>query len=289
MNFQESRCDNMNVKPFEISMKNQVIDLIIKIDKGVESKYLENIFNHNFSSDPKGYVLFNKVDEIVGFIGTIFASRNGMKTCNITSYIVMEKYRIYSLKLVKEVLNNEGVTFTTFTAIEPVSNLFSKMKFIPLTMSKTIFLLPNLKYNNQINHISSIEEMIELVNDNDKTIILDHKNYNINIDLFVNKSTNEYCLIISNKFNLKNINTLSFYYVSNDQFFSNYNKQISSKLSKKYKCILGIIPDNFKSAQSVRKIKTMTFEHSMLMYKSDNLETDDIDMLYSEMILLQIA
>ena len=84
----------------------------LKKQKYLEFSKIETVLKNNFiSSYPFGYIMKNKKNNIVGFMGTIFSIRTmGYKErvyCNIHTWIVDEVFRLNSFLLLTELVKKK--------------------------------------------------------------------------------------------------------------------------------------------------------------------------------------
>ena len=81
---------------------------------------------------PIGYMMLNRNNAVVGFVGTWFSERKikGYENifCNIHSWIVQQEYRLYSFYLIS-LLNKKNINLTAFTPVESLKGLLLKFGF----------------------------------------------------------------------------------------------------------------------------------------------------------------
>lgn len=93
-----------------------------------------------------GFVLRDR-GNIVGGIGAIYAQREiggkQERTCNITSWCVLDQYRQQSTRLLMALIGQPGLHFTNFSPTKVVAGILQFMKFKPLDGRQAIlFNLP---------------------------------------------------------------------------------------------------------------------------------------------------
>ena len=207
----------------------------------LDSKKVEEIIKNRFNNEtPFGYVLKNKKNEIVGFMGTIFSFRNydrDFKLCNVHTWIINEEYRYHSyLPLIP--LVDENYSITAFTPIKSLSGLLEKFGFEKIKMNyRVILLFSLLKKNNFL--IETNDTAIEkLLKGNDLKIYKDYKKTSclkfVIIDRF-NKSENIF--VIGSKKRKKFFNILDLLYVSNNKKLKKIWPEFSSIILKKFKIL----------------------------------------------------
>ncbi|WLA67647.1 GNAT family N-acetyltransferase [Bradyrhizobium diazoefficiens] len=85
---------------------------------GIDAATWRQLFDHQWSDHGRGFILLDG-NAVVGFIGAITARRevNGkaVLVCNLSSWVVRAQYRGWGLALLASVLQDESVTYTSFT------------------------------------------------------------------------------------------------------------------------------------------------------------------------------
>ena len=94
---------------------------------------IENLISFQKSEKyPIGYMMFNRNNAAVGFVGTWFSERKikGYENifCNIHSWIVQQEYRLYSFYLIS-LLNKKNINLTAFTPVKSLKGLLLKFGF----------------------------------------------------------------------------------------------------------------------------------------------------------------
>ena len=117
----------------------------LKEQKYIKFDKIKKVLKINFISDyPFGYVIRNQYGNIVGFMGTIFSTRNHNNAnnilCNIHTWIVDKKYRINSFLLLTPLLE-KNITMTAFTPVKTLVGLLEKLGFEKIKMKYRIVYL----------------------------------------------------------------------------------------------------------------------------------------------------
>jgi hypothetical protein len=90
-----------------------------------------------------GWVLVDS-DDVVGFISTIFSERTiggeTVRFCNMSNWIVKDKYRSHSLALHAKVVADKSVTVTNLSPTPQVLKLMEKLGFTLMDKSERIIL-----------------------------------------------------------------------------------------------------------------------------------------------------
>ena len=119
----------------------------LKRQKYLEFTKIESILKNNFiRSYPFGYIMKNKKNSIVGFMGTIFSIRAlGYKErvfCNIHTWIVDETFRLNSFLLLTKLIEKK-FTLTAFTPVKTLVGLLEKFGFVKVRMNYRVIFLFN--------------------------------------------------------------------------------------------------------------------------------------------------
>ena len=201
------------------------------------NKIIQINYNQKF---PYGYVLKNQLDEMVGFLGTIFSLREQKKTnykyCNLHTWIVNETYRVNGYSLILPLLN-EDCQITTFTPIKTLVTLYEKLGFKKLKMKYRIVFLPKsllLKTNNEFELKEIDSAMEKKLNESELKLFKDHQHLPCLKFLIINKhNQSKNIFIIAKVKKKKYFNVLDFLYVSNsyelNQNWSNASLLIANK------------------------------------------------------------
>ena len=252
---------------------------------------IEKILQNNFiSNHPIGYVIKNQNNDIVGFMGTIFSYKeadNEKKTfCNIHTWIVDDKHRIYSYLLLIPLIEKK-VVLTAFTPVKTLVGLLEKFGFKKIKMQYRIIFLLNL-----FNFINKNDFTIEKNSSAIKKILNEHdlkiyENYiNIPCEKFtiLNKRDNsKYIFVVASKVKKKMFQVLNLFYVSdNNEMKKNWHiikKKIANEFDLSFCCqyffdeYYSSIPNNFFSKSLDKEICIKNLENQ-----------NKLDTLYSDLI-----
>ena len=252
---------------------------------------IENLIS--FQKDeqyPIGYVMINKSNIVVGFVGTWFSKRKvkGYENifCNIHSWIVQEEYRLYSFYLIS-LLNKKNINLTALTPVESLKGLLLKLGF----EKKEIFykLILNVKFfafykkNYEItNDKKDIEKQLDKIN-------LDIYNFYSNKVyknfLIKNMKEEKNVFVIGCFLRKKGLKIFNFFYVSDrDYFRKNWDKItniISSELNVYFfsEYILGNDEKIFPDKIFFSKIKKKE------IYVRSKNELCNLDLLNSDLVI----
>ncbi|MFN2512396.1 MAG: hypothetical protein ABR568_13390 [Pyrinomonadaceae bacterium] len=248
------------------------------------------LFTNNWrsSEDFCGYLLLGD-GEVKGFLGLLFSTRtiNGKreKFCNLTSWIVREQYRNHSLRLLLEALKLQSYTITNFTPSNTVAAILKKVGFTEMeTAHRILFPIPSA-FMGHSNHrcVFDLENIRHELNERDRAIFDDHCHLPCRHVLI--SSENDYCyLVFKNKVH-RHLPFARSHHVSNRPLFRSAIDSVRNKICWKLK-IAGLMVDERYLGGSRFKYSSEYPQQCPAFFRSATVGHDDIDTLYSEMILL---
>ena len=238
---------------------------------------------------PIGYMMLNRNNAVVGFVGTWFSERKikGYENifCNIHSWIVQQEYRLYSFYLIS-LLNKKNINLTAFTPVESLKGLLLKFGFEKKEISyKTILNFKLFKFNKNYKIIKNKEDIEKRLN-----------KINLNIYNFYSKKVYKNFLIRDIKeekdifiigclLRKKSFQIFNFFYVSDKNYFrKNWDKItniIASELSVYFfsEYVLGDNENIFPDKIFLSKIKKKE-----IYIKSKNALCN-LDLLNSDLVI----
>jgi len=263
-------------------------------DPSLEKNQWRQLFINTWGNF-EGYCGYGLVarDEIVGFLGTVFSKRylNGKeyKFCNLSSWIVKPKYRAKSISLLWPVLKLKDYTITNLTCAPTLYNLFKKLGFKDLGSFRVIFPpIPPYKLNYGKSKYCIIEDQSIInkrLSHNDLLIFNDHINYKC-IHIIIAGDNGE-CYIVATRVRKKGLPFIYIHYISNLFIFTELIYKTALQILVKHKSMGIMVDERLLRSQKFSlaiKNKAPVFK----VYKSLSLPPDDIDNLYTELILLNL-
>jgi hypothetical protein len=226
-------------------------------------------------------------EQVVGFLGTLFSRRqiNGIPHdfCNLSTWIVKEDYRGMSLMLLFEALKQEGYTITNLTA-NKVAGILIRFGFKDLALTYSMVLpvllpavlLPGLK-------ITEDKQAIEAqIKGEARSVFLDHKDMKCRHMLIQGKGRQ--CYLIFDIIKKKGLPVMRIHHISNPAWFASNAYRISPHACLQTGTFGMLVNNNLLHGSKVWNAFQMKQLHRMV-YKSDTLSSQDIDMAYSELQL----
>ena len=202
--------------------------------------------------------------------------------CNLAAWCVLEKYRSYSLRLIRALLAQEGYNFTDFSPSGSVVPVNTRLNFSHLDVATA--LVPNLPWplwSGGVRVISEPQEIERTLRGRDFDIYRDHARMAAARHVVVVKG-DEACYVIFRKDRRKNLPLFaSVLYVGNPKLFRLIARYVFRHLLVRYG-----IPATLAELRVVGdrpKPSIMLKSPRPKMYRSVGLRSDQIDYLYSEL------
>ena len=263
----------------------------LKKQKFLEFKKIESILESSKSNEfPIGYIMISKNNKIIGFMGSFFSKKKinnqQITTCNIHTWIVDKKIRIYSFFLMTPLLE-KNLNLTAFTPIESLKGLLKKSGLKECSL-KTVFNI-NFRFLNIFNKKIFItdQSLFNKENLNKKEIELLTKFSSENFIKFklTNSDKNENIFVVGSKTKIKNIPCLKFVYISDKENFSKLWSKIAPKIFLKYGFLVFLEIYFEKNQQAIPKnlFFSKTKEKYVYAKRTSLLSSEDI--LNSDLIV----
>lgn len=237
-----------------------------------------------------GYVLEDR-KHIVGFLGLIFSNRviNGQKEkfCNLTSWVVEEKFRNQSIFLLLPVLKLENYTLTIHTSSKETYAVARKLGFVdleshfrvilPFPSIKTLFSSCQVNVNGK--NLNKILEWDSL------EVYKDHLKFKC-FHVYIRSSIGN-CYLVGARVFRKSLPFAQIYHISDSKVFAKFSSYIASVVSLKIKTIAVLVDERFLDGNVIWQSYSCSLSNPRV-YKSNSLERSNIDLLYSELPVLNI-
>ena len=252
----------LKLKPvyFNSDLKIKTFDYL-KNQKYLKYREIKKFIQNEFLSDyPFGFVVLDKNNKIIGFLGTMFSSRFNKNYsyiyCNLHTWIIDEDKRFLFFSEGAKILNPIFNYKSSFFA-KPAKGLirlferYYKMETLNMKYRISFILKPsNLSFRRNFEIIDDEKSVLRILSDDDKKIYNDHKNMNCYKFLISsNKDINENVFVVAMIKKKKFIfNVLELIYVSNAEFFKQNWKSFIFNICKKFRIVFCannyLVPEN---------------------------------------------
>lgn len=244
--------------------------------------------------DHCGYVLVDGSD-IVGFLGMIFSERQmgttKVKLCNLTSWVVHERFRAESLKLLMPLRQMNDYVVTNFTANRTVSQLsLSLFRFREL--EKHWVVIPPVptwslvKALGRCRIITDVTEIERMIAGPDLEILADHRD--VGCHHLVIESLDAYCYVVYHRARKKRIRVAHIDYISNAKVFGDAIGVARLAIAFGSRALAVVVDERllrgWRPALSFRY--AMPKPSPRIYRPARDIDPALIDTLYSELVLL---
>jgi hypothetical protein len=237
-----------------------------------------------------GYVLEGE-EGIVGFLGLIFSRRsiNGkeIKFCNITSWVVAEKFRSQSLSLFLPVLKLKDYTLTIHTASKETYAVARKLGFQDLESHFRVILpLPSVS-----TWLTSCKIEVDgknfgkILTGEALQVYKDHLAFKC-FHVHVRTPLGE-CNLIGTRVYRKKLAFSQIHHISHSKIFSKFAGRIAMAICSRINTVAIVVDERFLQGNTVMLSKVFPLPYPRVC-KPGLLGVNDIDLLYSEFPVLNL-
>lgn len=267
-------------------------ELLVILDAKRPKEEWRRIFTHGWAGDEayNGYALLDN-GEIVGFLGLIFArlpTADGAEPlCNVTSWIVKDRYRGEAALLVLPLRKLSGYTLTNLSSNRTAYEVFTRLGFDVLETHKRIFLPPPPAFGRQGYRAVVIvepEEILPRLEGRDVKLFDDHRTCARHLLI---EGEDGYCYVIFTSGRRRRLPCARIHYFSNPARLPPLLPTLQRSLWKHHGLVLAEcderMVEGLELARSVRKRLSIP-----RLFRSSRLSNHQIPNLYSEIPLLNL-
>ena len=220
---------------------------------------------------PIGYIMKHiDKDSIVGFVGPKFVKKskknNDNFTCNIHSWIVHKKHRLYSFFLISKILR-KNFQLTAFTPVLPLKGLLIKMGFEKKSIYEkfllNLFPIYLKKKKFEISKLKKINGLIEIE--------------------FINKDSSTVILLIGSLSEKKKIKIFKILSINNVNLFKNNFNEIIKLISKKLDVLFFSEYLTNEDENFMPSINILSFKKKREIYVKSSSKLSKIDLFNSDL------
>jgi len=252
------------------------------------------IFEYQWERDENhcGLILMDG-DKTVGFLGMIFSRRRindkTEKFCNLTSWYVHKDYRSRAISMILSLHGMKDYTITDLTPAKHVYKIQNKLGFKDLDAEGRLLLpfgrrlfQPKYSVTNLTHDLAAIGQKLER---QDLKIFNDHKRYPCFHFLLSGKD--RYCYIIYSKLRRKLIPYTHLHYISDPDLFALAYRDIRKSLLCHAKAYFLLIDSRLVKNKKLPVSICLPYR-APKQYMSSTLKPEQIDNLYSELVMLSL-
>ena len=266
-------------------------------DKTLSKMEWNRLLTHPWGEGkPFGYALRAEDGTYVGFLGTVYSRREidgeTHDVCNLTSWVVDPAYRQHSLKLAFAALKDRQSTITAFTATKDVSPIWAKLGLQPMEPEYAIAYNwnPLAGIGSRWGAATEPEDIRGRLSPEEQRIFEDHAAYDCrHLVLFSKRNPERTCYLVFNATRIKGLPVAHLHYAGDRAVFAEAAPYALWRIGLRTGAPLTLVPRRFapeglRGALSVR----YRFRPDKIFYRSARLQAEQLDNLYSELVLLNL-
>jgi hypothetical protein len=248
----------------------------------------------HLQNDNFGWVLVDG-DDVVGFVSTILSERTirgeTVRLCNLSNWIVKDKYRAHSLALHGKVVADRSVTVTNLSPTPQVLKLIEKLGFTVMDKSERIILpvIAARAFTDRCEILTKKSAIEGALEGERLRFFRDHQlPYNRHVLLRTHLGD---CYVMMNR-SWKTIRgnlRLPFarvHHIGAPDIFVQYLEKLVVRVVASFKVVAMIVDDRMLRGAVPRHSFMRPGGERKAAFRSEKLAAEDIDGLYTEAVLL---
>jgi len=284
----------VRVEKIDCAKIEKISDILTDIWAAGSAAKAKAIFEYPWERDEThcGLILVDG-DRTVGFLGMIFSRRKIddkiEKFCNLTSWYVHEDYRSRAIAMILPLHGMQGYTITDLTPAKNVYTIQNKLGFKDLDAAGRLLLpfgrrllQPHYDATDLTHDSAAIETRLT---GQDLTIFNDHRPYQCEHFLLTGKD--RYCYIIYTKLKRKRFPYAHLHYISDPELFGIAYRVIRKSLLAHAKTYFLLVDSRMVKNQKLPVSFCLPYR-APKQYLSASLKPEQIDNLYSELVMLNL-
>ena len=233
-----------------------------------------------------GFVL-RDAGKIVGGIGAYYAQRTikgeVQRTCNITSWCVLDAYRKQSMRLAMAVIGQQGFHYTDFSPTKVVGGVLQFLKFRPLDARRAVICnLPWPAIGSKI--VTRPQDIESALTGEALQIYRDHKDFPWLRHVLIGVP-GKWCHVIYKRERFKGLASAQVYYLSDGVLFDRHFHRLARHLLMRGIATTEVECRFLAQLPWPSKVRS---GFNAKVYLSPALGDADIDYLYSETMALDL-
>lgn len=247
---------------------------------GLTTDWMPGQPNHGFLVRDNG--------KIVGGIGAYYANRiidgQSEKTCNITSWCVLDTHRQQSMRLVMAIVSQEGYHFTDFSPTKVVGATLQFLKFKPLDERQVVSLNLPWPTLDSLHTVHDPQAIAGCLSGDALKVYDDHRRYPWLRHVLVGQPS-AWCHVIYKRRSFKGMPTAVILHASDKALLSGVWHRLSRHFFRH-----GLVSTQIEYRTLGRQPwpSAIRSGFNSKVYLSDTLRNDQVDYLYSETMALDL-
>ena len=278
------------------NVSNELMDSVLGLLQSFQGAYFtteqwKKILNYDWgqNEDYYGFALVDN-NNVVGFLGLIFSVRMiGNKRelfCNLSSWIVKDEYRNHALKLLYPVLKMRNYTITNFTSFKEGVDIMKRFGFVSVdSFSRIILTGPLCLKSNKCHVLKWDDNSCIYLPEYQKQMARDHFIYGC--ESVIMKNNEQQCLIIMSQRMKAGVRYYYVHYISDIHLFLDNIGVFRAWLFWHRRAACFVIDERFMRSKAIFMSYSRKLPSPRLVKNNNNLMFEQIDSLYSELIILR--
>ena len=230
-------------------------------------------------------------DKIVGFLGAVYARRQiGDRTCvvcNFTSWYILPKYRGWGPALLAAALRDQDVCYTSLTPSPTSARMFEAMGFRCLD-SQSIIFFPFLHLDTLRGPgpeiIFDLDDIRSLLNDDQRLIFDDHLAYEC-LHLVLRDGAECAYLVVKRR-TQRGMALSELFYCSAPHILARHLERAKLAILRRQRTVALMADLRLFRTPAPRGVRIR--RQGQALFRSSLFEPEELDNLYSELVLLPI-
>jgi hypothetical protein len=281
----------VSLQKVNASMFHQIYPLLQELNPQLKQSIWQSIFQHPWALQEGycGYGLFEG-DVAVGFLGLIFSQRKIdsklERFCNVSSWIVKESYRGQSMSLMFPLVKLKDYTLTDLSAYKEIFPLLERMGFKVLD-AKIKLLMPapfgrDRHPEKSARIVSDAAQIRALLKEDERQVFEDHQGIENCHHLLVDAG-DRHCHVVYTHNCEGPIPYCHLQFASDWLLFADCSLLCRRYIAQQYQTPYILVDSRFGDALPWAFDLPLQFQK---FYRSERLQPQQIDNLYTELVLL---
>ena len=281
----------ISLQQVDLAIFPQIYPLLQQIDPRLSKAEWYSLFTQPWHQpeDYCGYGLFDG-SEMVGFLGLIFSQRTinaeVENFCNLTSWYIKEAYRGRAISMMLALRKLKNHTITDLSPTESVIAISKKLGFQDLDTQITAIpsVLGKINLNRQLKITRDLALIEPRLESSENSLLKDHSSCPRCHHLLA-EADGEHCYIIFTQVKNTKFPYSHIQYLGNPKLFARHSLGIRQAIAETSRSLLILIDRRLLKGTKPALCFNLPIEICKL-YKSSRLKPEQIDNLYSELIIL---
>lgn len=278
------------LRPVNRADMDRICDFLHRHWPRIDARTWRNLFDYAWLEDKPnlGFVL-TVDDEIVGFQGTVYAHRRiGDKSglvCNPTAWCVLPEYRGWSVALAMAALRDQSISYRNPTSAPEMVRFFERLRFTRLDVQRIA--MPPLLHAETLfargaRFVFDPLEIRTLLDDDQRRIFDDHASYDcLQLALVDGHEASHF---VVKRRTMRRLPVSELFYCSAPDLFVRHLERVKLAILRRQRTLALVAEAPLLRPHRPRGLSIPR----VVLVRSPIFDAEEIDNLYSELVLLPI-